>query len=146
MSLNLRELHGLAIRGGGLITAATLASAVGGMPPMAQATGGGVHSMQMGHAPPGSSKTIVLKHRHVVHVNIQNLAFRPSHLVVSPGTKIIWTNMDGFDHTTTSDTGVWDSGPIGSANHFAYTFKRTGTFTYHCTIHPFMHGTITVQK
>jgi plastocyanin len=23
--------------------------------------------------------------------------------------------------------------------------RKTGTFTYHCQIHPFMHGTLVVQ-
>jgi plastocyanin len=105
-----------------------------------------VASMQMVSDSAQSSRTVILKHRGTVHVTIQNLAFGPAHLVVSPGTKVIWTNRDGFQHTTTSDRGLWDSGPINSGASFARLFKKVGTFTYHCTIHPFMHGTITVSK
>jgi plastocyanin len=79
-------------------------------------------------------------------VNIHNLAFGPAHVVVSPGTTIIWTNQDGFQHTTTSDKGVWDSGPMDPGATFKRAFKKAGIFTYHCTIHPFMLGTITVAK
>ncbi|MBV9282439.1 MAG: plastocyanin, partial [Chloroflexi bacterium] len=62
------------------------------------------------------------------------------------GTRIIWTNDDGFQHTTTSDTGLWNSGPMNSGARFARVFNKAGTFAYHCTIHPFMHGTIRVTK
>lgn len=106
-------------------------------------TAGGMHMLRPSVQ---SSRTVVLKHRRTVHVNIQNLAFGPARIVVSPGTKIIWSNQDGFQHTVTSDKGLWDSGPINSGAHFGRVFKKVGTFTYHCTIHPFMHGTITVSK
>jgi plastocyanin len=28
---------------------------------------------------------------------------------------------------------------------FSFTFPKAGTFAYHCTIHPFMKGTIVVS-
>lgn len=96
--------------------------------------------------PAQSSRTVVLKHRRIVHVSIQNLTFGPQRIVVSAGTKIIWTNQDAFQHTTTSDRGAWDSGPMNKGAQFGRVFKKLGTFTYHCTIHPFMHGTITVSN
>jgi plastocyanin len=27
---------------------------------------------------------------------------------------------------------------------FSFTFAKAGTFAYHCTIHPFMKGTVVV--
>ena len=33
----------------------------------------------------------------------------------------------------------------GQRNGACFTMSRTGTFTYHCTIHPSMVGTIVVQ-
>ncbi|HEX8918324.1 MAG TPA: plastocyanin/azurin family copper-binding protein, partial [Chloroflexota bacterium] len=34
-----------------------------------------------------------------------------------------------------------------AAGHsYSFTFNQAGTFTYHCMIHPFMTGTITVQS
>jgi plastocyanin len=101
---------------------------------------------QMAQARAHSSRSVALKQHRVVRVNIHNLAFGPRHLTLSRGTQVIWTNQDGFAHTTTSDNGVWDSAPINSGSHFARVFTKAGTFTYHCTIHPFMHGTITVTK
>jgi plastocyanin len=48
-------------------------------------------------------------------------------------------------HTATSDTGVWDSGTLATGQSYSHTFDQPGTYTYHCTIHPFMKGTIVVQ-
>ena len=85
-------------------------------------------------------------HQRVVRLSIQNLSFQPARLVVSPGTRIVWTNRDGFAHTVTSDTGVWSSPDVNSHGQFARAFSKAGTFPYHCSIHPFMHGTVTVQR
>jgi plastocyanin len=92
------------------------------------------------------SKLVVLTHRKTVHVAIENLAFVPARIVVSPGTRIVWTNKDQLAHTSTADQGLWESGQLNSGDDFSRAFKRTGTFKYHCTIHPFMHGAITVSS
>jgi plastocyanin len=46
----------------------------------------------------------------------------------------------------TSDKGIWSSGDVNSQRQFARTFAKAGTFPYHCSIHPFMHGTVTVRQ
>lgn len=85
-----------------------------------------------------------------VVVFIRNFAFVPEIVTIKRGTKVTWVNCEdpGSDsHTSTSDTGVWDSPtiPVGSA--FTRTFNdATGTgFNYHCVPHPFMKGTINVE-
>jgi plastocyanin len=77
-------------------------------------------------------------------VSIQNYMFAPATLSVPVGTTVTWTNNDTVVHTSTSDVSVWDSGPITPGQSYSYTFSRAGTFTYHCMIHPYMHGTIVV--
>ncbi|MDQ6603846.1 MAG: cupredoxin family copper-binding protein [Chloroflexota bacterium] len=82
-----------------------------------------------------------------VSVNIVNLTFNPMSLTIPVGTTIVWTNQDTAGHTTTSDTGVWDSGlamPLKKGDTFKFTFNQVGTFPYHCMIHAFMTGTIVV--
>jgi plastocyanin len=61
------------------------------------------------------------------------------------GTTVTWTNDDGVNHTVTSDQGAFDSGPLATGQTFSQTFNQAGTFTYHCTIHPSMQGTVVVQ-
>lgn len=83
-------------------------------------------------------------HAQGMTVSIQNFMFQPGTLSVPVGTTVTWTNNATVTHTSTSDTGVWDSGPISPGMSYSYTFQQAGTFPYHCMIHPFMHGSIVV--
>ena len=40
---------------------------------------------------------------------------------------------------------MWNSGLLSRYATFQRTFDAAGAFPYHCTPHPFMHGTVTVQ-
>ena len=80
-----------------------------------------------------------------VAVTINSFAFMPGTVMVPVGTRVVWTNQQsGVSHTTTSDTGVWNSGVIMTGQTFMFTFTQPGTFAYHCNIHPSMHGTVIV--
>lgn len=78
-------------------------------------------------------------------VNIQNSAFVPPTTTIKVGDTVTWTNRDAISHTSTSDTGTWDTGVITAGAARSFTFTSAGTFAYHCSIHAFMHGTIVVQ-
>ncbi len=77
-------------------------------------------------------------------VTIADFQFTPATLQVAQGTTVTWTNNGPTNHTTTSDTGVWDSGVLQAGRSFSFRFNTPGTFAYHCMIHPSMKGTITV--
>ena len=82
----------------------------------------------------------------MVQVTMQNLAFSPKTLTVAPGTTVMWTNKDSAPHTVTSDSGsTLASGDLSQGKSYTHTFTQAGTYTYHCTIHPFMHGTVIVS-
>ena len=78
-------------------------------------------------------------------VSLANFTFSPATLPVKAGTTVTWTNNDSTTHTVTSDSGVFNSGNLAPGATFSYTFNSTGTFTYHCSIHTYMKGTIIVQ-
>lgn len=80
-----------------------------------------------------------------MQVTIKNFSFQPATLTVPAGTTVTWTNQDSVDHTSTSDTGVWDSGRLAPGQSFSFMFTQAGMFPYHCMIHPFMKGMIVVQ-
>jgi plastocyanin len=73
------------------------------------------------------------------------LSFDPPQISVPTGTIVSWTNEDSIQHTVTSDEeGLFDAGPISPGNTFENAFDTPGEFGYHCAIHPFMTGVVTV--
>jgi len=76
---------------------------------------------------------------------IQDMAFNPSTITISAGTTLKWTNKDAVTHDVTSTTGSFGSGPLNNGDTFSYTFSSSGTYTYYCTIHPSMTGSVTVN-
>lgn len=81
-------------------------------------------------------------------VNIQNLAYSPANITVNSGSTVTWTNNDSVDHTVTSQAGEnysFDSGIISPDGTYQYTFDNVGTYSYYCTVHPYMTGTVIVQ-
>jgi YVTN family beta-propeller protein len=75
---------------------------------------------------------------------IHGFAFTPSTLTVKPARSVTFTNNDVLAHTTTSP--VWDSGELPpGASYTLIAPQQPGTYTYHCTIHPFMTATLLVQ-
>jgi plastocyanin len=78
-------------------------------------------------------------------VTINTMAFNPASITISNGDTVEWTNQMAFDHTVTADNNEFpNSGNIKPQATFSYTFSATGSVTYHCQIHPFMKGTVTV--
>jgi len=78
-------------------------------------------------------------------ISIQNFTFSPAIDTISTGTTITWKNNDGVAHTSTSNTGVWNTGNIVPRGSATTTFNTVGTFPYHCAIHSSMMGTIVVK-
>lgn len=72
-------------------------------------------------------------------------AYSPNPIMISSGMTVTWKNNDSIAHTSTSNAAAWDSGTIAPGASFSRTFPSAGTFQYHCTIHPNMVGTVTVQ-
>lgn len=68
-------------------------------------------------------------------------------ITVSPGATVAVTNMDSARHTVTADEGsAFDVDVQGNGGTGTFTAPRQpGTYAYHCTFHPGMHGTLTVR-
>ncbi|MGH9185823.1 MAG: cupredoxin domain-containing protein [Acidimicrobiales bacterium] len=78
-------------------------------------------------------------------VAIEGFLFTPTQLQVQNGTTVTWTNQDRFAHTVTSDAESFDSGDLAEGQSFEQSFDEPGTYPYHCAIHNYMTGTITVS-
>jgi plastocyanin len=80
-------------------------------------------------------------------VTISNYAFHAPAVRVKVGGKVTWTNTDNTAHTATADNAsAFDTGAIAAGKAATITPKKTGTFAYHCSFHPFMQGTLTVTS
>jgi len=84
-----------------------------------------------------------------------NPSYAPDTLTVKKGDVITVTNDDTAPHTATSGTGpedpnsakLFDTSIImaGDKAQIKTDSLEPGDYDYHCTVHPFMKGTITVQ-
>jgi len=79
-------------------------------------------------------------------VHIKNFAFSPSPLTIKTGTTVHFINDDPVAHTVTAtDSKAFDSGNMDQNAKWSYTFTKAGTYTYLCTYHTYMKGTVIVQ-
>ena len=67
-------------------------------------------------------------------VQISNFQFTPKTLSVKVGTSVTWINKEGV-HTVTADNGAFVSDNLTAGKSFNFTFKKPGTYRYHCTFH-----------
>jgi plastocyanin len=83
-----------------------------------------------------------------------NPHYEPQNATAKVGTIIEWRNGDRVHHTVTSDEGIqgklegqiFDSGPIPPRTEFVLDSSNmlTGAYTYHCRIHPWARGMLTL--
>ena len=78
-------------------------------------------------------------------VKIENFSFEPQQLSVAVGTTVTWTNRDDIPHTVVSTDGVFKSKVRDTDEKFSYTFTKTGTYAYFCSVHPKMVGKVVVR-
>jgi plastocyanin len=80
-------------------------------------------------------------------VTIDNYMFSPMAITVKTGTTVTWTNKDDVYHTVTADNGGMPmSAPFDRGETYQYTFTKAGTYTYHCTPHPYMKAEVIVTN
>jgi plastocyanin len=72
-------------------------------------------------------------------------SFSPATVTINAGQSVCWQNTTGVAHTVTSDDGTSFDSPLANKGNFIQAFATPGTFTYHCSIHPAMTGTVTVN-
>jgi plastocyanin len=77
------------------------------------------------------------------NIEITQMSFPPN-TPVAKGDSVTWTNRMNMQHTVTGDNGEFDSGNLAKDQSFTHTFDADGTVAYHCEIHPFMTGVVTV--
>jgi plastocyanin len=80
-------------------------------------------------------------------IEIKDFAFNPQTITVKSGDKIIWINRDEEPHTIVSvEKQFKKSSALDTDQEFTITAGAPGTYTYYCSVHPKMTGTIIVEK
>ena len=87
----------------------------------------------------------------VVSVGMSDYHFTPDIVRIAVGTTVRWSNDGAVDHTSTANSGGWNSGTLAPSHppttcpyppcqatpgaSFQFTFTAPGTYGYHCTFH-----------
>jgi plastocyanin len=80
-------------------------------------------------------------------IEIKDFAFNPKTLTVKSGEKVTWINRDEEPHTVVSvEKQFKKSTALDTDQEFTITAGAPGTYTYFCSVHPKMTGTIIVEK
>ena len=79
-----------------------------------------------------------------------NNCYIPSQISIKAGESVTWLNEDAAFHSVTSGkydnpNGMFDSGHLDPNESFTIKFDESGTFDYHCTLHPWMEGKVVVN-
>jgi plastocyanin len=83
---------------------------------------------------------------HTEQVYIDNFTFSPAMITVSAGTTVIWMNRDDIPHTVVSSDGkTLKSHALDSDDKYFFTFDTAGEYSYFCSLHPHMQGTVIVK-
>ena len=88
--------------------------------------------------------------------------YDPPAISIEIGDTVTWVNSDKEGHTVTSGAssgrfgwmskdfgtpdGLFDSDRFMPSKSWSHTFEKPGTFSYYCTIHPWMEGIVVVNE
>ena len=78
---------------------------------------------------------------------IKDFHFSPETLTVKSGEKVTWIDRNEEPHTVVSvEKQFKKSSALDTDQEFTITAGAPGTYTYFCSVHPKMTGTIVVEK
>lgn len=78
-------------------------------------------------------------------VEIEAFCFTPTVLYAAPGETVTWTNLDGVPHNVGGANLAWGSfEQVKRGRSISQTFSEPGVYSYVCTLHPGMVGTVVV--
>jgi plastocyanin len=119
-----------------LCTAGLLAGCAGSPPPAA---------LPAASAPAeASSDPVVEQPAGAIEITVSDTSFSPADLSVAVGDTVIVTNVGQLEHSWTSQDAGIDSGVLAPGETFSFTAETPGTFSFNCTVHPAMTGSITI--
>ena len=77
------------------------------------------------------------------NVTVNDNAFSPSATMIALGGQVTWTWSGSQPHNVTFQSG--ESSATQSSGTFSRTFTAAGSFSYQCTVHSGMQGSVSVD-
>jgi plastocyanin len=81
-------------------------------------------------------------------VTVSDMSYSEAEVTVSVGDTVEWVFDDGGIPHDVAGEGELEGrlqSELMTEGTYRYTFEEAGTFTYHCTPHPMMVGTVVVE-
>ena len=79
-------------------------------------------------------------------VRIDNFTFSPQEITIHRGGTVTWVNEDDIPHALATNDKAFRSKAMDTEDKFSFTFKKTGTYEYFCSLHPHMQGKVIVTE
>ncbi|MEX2183052.1 MAG: cupredoxin domain-containing protein [Chloroflexota bacterium] len=112
---------------------------VGGAAPTAPAA-----TPRVAEAPVAPDAPVTPEGPATVSVDAIDFTYGPESITIEVGDRVTWTNRGDAPHTATSEEDSFDSGILMSGEAFTHRFDTPGVFSYLCTLHPEMRGSVVV--
>ena len=122
---------------------ATSGGAAGGNPSDAATNSGATTTTLSGGSPPDAPPGGAHKSASA-SVTMQDFFFSPGSVTISAGDTVTWHNSGQAPHNATANDGSFSTPDLNNGQSASHTFNSPGAFSYICTIHPNMHGTVRV--
>lgn len=81
-----------------------------------------------------------------IDVKMEDIAFKPKSVTISPGDEVTWKNLDTAQHDARADDGEFETPLLEKGETAQVPFNDAGTFSYFCSVHPAMTGKIVVRS
>ena len=78
-------------------------------------------------------------------VEVKDFKFTPGTITIKKGQKVTWKFDDSAQHNVTADDKKFASKDLANGQTYSETFNTVGSYSYVCTIHQYMRGTVTVK-
>jgi plastocyanin len=79
-------------------------------------------------------------------ITIDNFSFKPAAITVVAGTKVTWINHDDEPHKIVANDKRFSSPVLDTDEKFSFQFNGPGAYSYFCSLHPQMTGTVSVRS
>jgi LPXTG-motif cell wall-anchored protein len=95
---------------------------------------------------PQGKAVFVAKTQGGATVTMEDFQFSPATVSINIGDPVTWTNSGSEPHNAVADDGSFETAILESGDSETVTFDDAGSFSYICSIHPEMKGTVEVSE